>query len=236
MMIRHIYQYELDFACTSASGILYTLAKEKLNMSKFTKPMIASVLAVAVAGPAAAAVDDNGTFVTTKATKAQVSPSNCKNTKFEFPAATLEFYSDEGTEDGFANSGTYDLTGFTWAFATDLYGNFIERKVGKDLTASIYSPDLGGCFREGEEAPLLCVGIAEVIQTSLILKNCGAMTDVQSRLLDVTKGQIKLSKKGTQAKINYKVEGTYFNTKSSKEKKVKFTLKGSKFDFIPFVQ
>jgi hypothetical protein len=129
-MIRHIYQYELDFACTSASGTLSTLAKEKLNMSKLTKTMIASALAVAVAGPAAA--DEPyffETFVSDKALKVKISGGNCKTTKFDFATSMLvltnEIEVEEGFEDlfDFEQAGFWGLEGFTWAEVdSDVFG------------------------------------------------------------------------------------------------------------------
>ena len=215
-------------------------------MSKFTKSLIAAALAVAVAGPAAAEVPIAGTFVTTKDTKVQVKPQGCKSTKLEFPSATLDFFAG-GQIPGvggpvdvpgvFNESGYYELSGFVWGGNTDMFGNYIERKVGKDLTASIANFDVGECFNDPLDAPdlgLQCTGIAEVIQTALILEGCGLMTELQSEFLEVTKGKITLSKKGTRAKVDFVVEGDYVNTKGNNvnDKGVKVTIKGSKFDFV----
>ena len=116
-MIRHIYQYELDFACTSASGTLYTLAKEKLNMSTFTKTLIASAMAVAVAGPAAADVPDgpSSRYVDANAT-VKITPSGCKNFKEEFNAVV-----------GFGG-----IDDFGWVYVNGvLAGHNYERGEGK---------------------------------------------------------------------------------------------------------
>jgi hypothetical protein len=248
MMIRHIYQYELDFACTSASGILYTLAKEKLNMSKFTNTLIASTLAVAVAGPASADVDFGGylfadAFVSNKTLKVKVNPSNCKTTKFDFATSTLKLTNEIADGDGFKDlfefeeAGFWELEGFTWTdLDPDLAGIYTTRKLDKELTPSMHRTDLGYCadIDDGEGGLVQdCIGLAEVIQTSLIAQGCGRMTNVQSLLLDVTKSQIKFSKKGDRAKVDIQVEGEYINTKGDlKAKKVKVTIKGSNYDKV----
>jgi hypothetical protein len=248
MMIRHIYQYELDFACTSASGILYTLAKEKLNMSKFTNTLIASTLAVAVAGPASADVDFGGylfadAFVSNKTLKVKVNPSNCKTTKFDFATSTLKLTNEiegEGKDlFEFEEAGFWELEGFTWTdLDPDLAGIYTTRKLDKELTPSMHRADLGYCLDEqvGTDPDVFeqeCIGLAEVIQTSLVLEGCGAMTNAQSILLDVTKSQIKLSKNGDRAKVDFQVEGNYINTKKdAKAKKVKVTIKGSNYDKV----
>jgi hypothetical protein len=212
-------------------------------MSKFTETLIASVLAVAVAGPAAADVDFADTFVSNKPLKVKITGGNCKTTKFDFATSTLglgeEIDFDEGLlRSVFPGSGYYELSGFTWAVGpVDMVGNYVTRKIDKDLTASIWEGNLGGCVTDeaGIDIPgLQCEGIAEVIQTALIKEGCGAMTLVQSNTLEITKGQIKLSKKGDRAKVDFKVEGTYANTKKSsiQEKKVKFTIKGKNYDKV----
>ena len=142
MMIYHIYQYELDFACTSASGNLYTLAKEKLNMSKFTKAIIASALAVAVSGPAAADLPFYDVYISDKPLKVNISGGNCKNTKVDFATSTLELFNeideiDELTE--VHGAGFWELFGFPWAEVdTDIGGLFTTWMFDKDLTAGLF--------------------------------------------------------------------------------------------------
>ena len=59
------------------------------------------------------------------------------------------------------------------------------------------------------------------------------MTLGQSNTLDVKKSQIKLSKKGDRAKVDFQLEGEYINTKNnSKAKKVKVKIKGTKYDKV----
>jgi hypothetical protein len=226
--------------------LLYTLAKEKLNMSKFTKTLIASTLAVAVAGPASADIDYffAEAFVSDKVLKVKVNPSSCKTTKFDFATSTLKLtnglFDNSGTDPvldedlfDFEEAGFWELEGFTWtALDPDLAGIYTTRKIDKDLTPSMHREDLGGCFDATIDGDG-CTGLAEVIQTSLIAQGCGRMTNVQSLLLDVTKSQIKLSKNGDRAKVDFKVEGTYVNTKKdNKSKKVKLTIKGKNYDKV----
>ena len=194
-------------------------------MSKFTKTMIASVLAVAVAGPAAADVKENGDFVGTKTT-AKITPSGCKNSKVDIAQASLYFEDDPG----YPESGSWDFTAFNTTESASMDGWYIERKVGKDLTAALDSDDLGGCFPVGIDGED-CDGIVGQIQDHLAAESCGAMTLLQGNAFTVTKGQIKLSKNGDRAKLDMQVEGEYTDTKS-KVKKVKATVKANKMDFV----
>jgi len=225
--LSYLNQYELDFACTSASGNIHTLAKEKLNMSKFTNTLIASVLAVAVAGPAAAEVAENGYFAGTN-TKAQVKPSSCKNVTIEVPQSELFFEDNFGSRE----SGFWDLD-LSVAIGEEesIGGRYIERKVGKDLTGSLNVEDLGRCQTDGAGVRT-CDGIAAVIVSVVESSDCGGtMSDTQTDALTVTKGNVKLSNKGTRAKVDFKIEGEFTNDKG-KAKKVQATIKGSKMDFV----
>lgn len=200
-------------------------------MSKFSKSLIASVLAVAVAGPAAAAVNEDGSFNGTNL-KAKVIPSSCKNVTIEVPQSELEFQStDSQTESGF-----WDLY-LSVAIGENevISGRYIERKVGKDLTGSLNTSDLGECDGINVDETRNCDGIAAVIVSVVESADCGgSMSDAQSQALTVTKGNVKLSKKGERAKVDFRVEGEFTNDKG-KLKKVKATIKGSKMDFVPFV-
>ena len=226
--LSYLNQYELDFACTSASGNIHTLAKEKLNMSKFTNTLIASVLAVAVAGPAAAEVAENGYFAGTN-TKAQVKPSSCKNVTIEVPQSQLYFEDNFGSRE----SGFWDLD-LSVAIGEEesIGGRYIERQVGKDLTGSLDSSDLGGCETDSQNGIRVCGGIVAVIVATVESADCGgSMSDDQANAFTVTKGNVKLSKKGTRAKVDFKIEGEFTNDKD-KVKKVQATIKGSKMDFV----
>jgi hypothetical protein len=227
--------------------LLYTLAKEKLNMSKFTNTLIASTLAVAVAGPVSA--DDilfTDTFISDKKLTVKVNAANCKNTKFDF--ATSKLVLTNGIFDGevlvddlfeLEEAGFWTLEGFTWTdLEPDLGGIYTTKKIEKELTPSMYEHDLGICLDVdvGITDPLFeqqCTGLAEVIQTSLILQGCGAMTNVQSALLDVKKSQIRFSKNGTRGKVDFQVEGEYINLKgNTNARKVKLTVKGNRYDLV----
>jgi hypothetical protein len=197
-------------------------------MSKFTKTLIASALAVAVTGPVSAEVKEHGSFIGTDLVF-QVKPQGCKNSKTAKLSSSLEFFNLAD----YTQSGYYELDAFFLGEGVDVEGEYIERKVGKDLTMNLYRADLGDCLII--DTDLVCDGIAEGIQLALIANSCGAMTDAQSLLLTVTKGQTKLSKKGDRAKVDFKIEGNYYNTKKNKVRKVTATIKSPKMDFVPFV-
>ena len=203
-------------------------------MSKFTKTLIASVLAVAVAGPAAAEVAENGVFKGTKMT-IQIKPGSCKNTKVDVALSELEFESDSSyTESGYWYLEATDSI----ADYKDIEGAYIERKLGKDLTGSIYSPDLGECVPPvAPEVGLQCTGIVEVVRDYVQdAEGCnGSMNILQANDFSVTKGNVKLSKKGTRAKVDFKVEAQFTNAKE-KDKKVTATIKSPNMDFVPFVE
>ena len=212
-------------------------------MNTFTKTLIATALAVTVAGPAAAnggGIPFDDEFVSDKPLKVNISPANCKNTKFDFATSKLElsnqiFVDGEVDEDllDFEGAGFWNLEGFTWTIATpDLFGIYTTKKIDKDLTASMYEGDLGGCAEVTIPEADACFGLAEAIQTAVIVEGCGFMTFAQSNTLEVTKSNIKLSKNGDRAKVDFKVEGEYVNTKgsSNKDKKVRLTIKGKNYD------
>ena len=195
-------------------------------MSKFTNTLIASVLAVAVAGPATAEVAENGYFKGTN-TKAQVKPSSCKNASIDLALSELSFQStDSQTESGFWDLTVSDAINQS----SEISGRYIERKIGKDLTGSLDTSDLGEC--RVDAGGRLCDGIVAVIVDVVESTDCGGTMSVeQSQAFTVTKGNVKLSKKGTRAKVDFKIEGQFTNDKD-KVKKVQATIKGSKMDFV----
>lgn len=212
-------------------------------MNTFTNTLIASTLAVAVVGPASADVLFLDVFISDKVLKVDVKPSSCKNTKLDFATSTLVLTNEiadgeGGFEDLFEleEAGFWELEGFTWVeVESDLGGIYTTKKIDKDLTPSMFEWDLGDCIDVTDAVGTIqfCTGLAEVIQKSLIVQGCGAMTNVQSALLSVTKSQIKLSKKGDRAKVDFQVEGEYINTKNNaKAKKVKLTIKGKNYDKV----
>ena len=193
-----------------------------MNMSTLMKTVIASVLAVAVTGPAAADpllfpgiyVGDN--------LRVQIAPQGCKKFKTDKLPSQLVFDSAPTAR----QAGNFALTGYTVLGTGDIDGVWIEKKVEKDLTLAVDSADVGNCIAG------VCTGIAEQIQDWLAFETCGAMTDIQSDLLTVTKGQVKLSKDATVAKIDIMVEGEYLNTDLN-AKKVKVKVKSTKMDYVP---
>ena len=106
---------------------------------------------------------------------------------------------------------------------------YSERKVDKELTAALSAEDVGVCVDNVDPLiPSACTGMAEAIQAWLILKGCGSMNFAQANLLTVTKGQVKLSKDASRAKVDIMVEGEYLNDGNAKDVKVR--IKGPKMD------
>ena len=181
-------------------------------MSKFTKTMIASALAVAVAGPAAADVKDTGAFRGTKTT-VQINPQGCPNAKIKNLTSGVGFY-PQGPS---AGCWSMDLLDF---FGTDLdyhvEGPYVERKFGKELTGSLFPSSFSGLVSEMEnyiEDEPKCDTVFPDIDGAYIKK-----------------GSVKLSKNGDKAKVDFQVDGKYEND-SGKTKNVKATIKG-KMDFV----
>ena len=196
-----------------------------MNMSTLMKTMIASVLAVAVTGPAMADVKENGTFIGDSG-KFKITVQGCKNFSINKRDSVMMFEDDSE----YPESGYWYLGAFFLGKGGDIDGMYIERKVGKDLTLSMDYEDLGMCAHIDNvpELALECTGIAEAIQAYLIEEDCGLMTAEQSHELTITKGQVKLSRDGDTAKVDIKVEGVY----GSDDKKVTFQIKSAGMDFV----
>lgn len=214
MMIYHIYQYELDFACTSASGNLYTLAKEKLNMSKFTKTLTAAAVAVAVSGPVAASdLNEGNQLGAYKGSKAtvKITPSGCPNAKDKDIQLVVGFQELEPF------AGCWILTGYNFDDSTGLEGGYIERKVGKDLTMSLE----GNSFYE----------VLDEMYYYLDDESKCDFDDDDTLYDDpeVKKAQGKLSKNGEKLKVDMEVTSKYMTT-NGKTKNVKAKVSG-KLDY-----
>ena len=208
-------------------------------MSKFMKILIASALAVAVAGPATA-VDDLpifgdvktlGVFTGSK-TKISINPAGCPsdneknlNTVIGFGAMAWDLEDDTNlVEVDIAFAGCWSMSGHSFGVEQELDGAYIERKVGKDLTLALTREDLLGVIEEIDDylvAESKCdvevFGVNGVNVSSMIVK----------------KGNAKLSKNGDQVKVNIQIDGDYTND-SGKTKNVKTKVKG-KMDFDPGV-
>ena len=194
-------------------------------MSKLTNILIATALAFAVTGTAAAEVA--GLQWSGSKLKVQIKPNSCKNFNSGNKEGTIRAWPFEHA----VNQGHWMLTGYSFGDDATLDGDYIERKVGKDLTVSLFSHDLGGC--ETIMDVQSCWGIVGEIQDYLSSESCGAMTDAQANDFSLTKGQVKLSKSGERAKVNSKVEGEYTTTKG-KVTKVNATIKSPNMDSEPF--
>ena len=183
-------------------------------MSKFTKTMIASALAVAVAGPAAADVKDTGAFRGTKTT-VQINPQGCPNAKIKDLTSEIGFY-PQGPSAGCWSMDLLDFFGTDAAFHVE--GPYVERKFGKELTGSLFTATFFGLVSEMEsyiEDETKC----DVVDGFNVID--GAY---------IKKGSVKLSKNGDKAKVDFQVDGKYEND-SGKNKNVKATIKG-KMDFV----
>jgi hypothetical protein len=197
-------------------------------MNKFSKAVIASVLAVIVASPALASPKVVGSYVGEKL-QVKINPQGCKNFKSEKLPANLEFVNLNATA---KQSGLWKLSGLNVISGIEVInGVYTERKVDKELTVAIDTGDVGFCV--DDDIGTECIGMAETIQTWLVTQGCGFMTPIQSGLLTVTKGQVKFSKDVTKAKVDLKVEGNYLN--DGKAKKVKFTIKSNNMQYVPYV-
>ena len=182
-------------------------------MSTFTKTLIASAMAVAVAGPAAADVKDNGAFRGTKTTL-KVKPSGCPNATVKNITTDLGFYPEAPS----AGCWAVDLEDYLGSTEdAHLEGGYIERKFGKDLTGSLFSGSLFGLLGAMEgylEGEAKCDVAGEAVITDAFIK----------------KGNVKLSKNGDQAKLDFQIDGKYTND-SNKTKNIKATIKG-KTEFV----
>jgi len=194
-------------------------------MSKFTNTLIATALAVTVTGTAAA--DVAGLQWSGSKLKVQIKPNSCKNFNSGNKEGTVRAWPFEHA----VNQGHWMLTGYSFGDNNIVDGEYIERKVGKDLTASLFSHVLGGC--ETIMDVQTCHGIVGEIQDYLSDESCGAMTDAQANDFSLTKGKVTLSKNGERLKADFKVEGEYTTTKGNVTK-VKATLKSPNMDSEPF--
>jgi len=183
-------------------------------MNTFTKTLIASAMAIAVAGPATADVKDTGAFRGTKTT-VKITPSGCPNDKTKDITSEIGFY-PEGPS---AGCWSMDLLDY---FGTDddyhVEGPYVERKFGKDLSGSLFSPSFSGLvgamedYLEGESKCDVADG-EDVIDDPYIKK-----------------GNVRISKNGDRAKVDFQVDGKYTND-SGKTKNVKAKING-KMDFV----
>jgi hypothetical protein len=219
MMIRHIYQYELDFACTSASGILYTLAKEKLKMSTFSKTLIATAMAVAVAGPVNADPNFIGGYSGSK-TRLDITPSGCPNLRIKDRTTVVAFtpgifeWTDEFLDVYEINipfAGCWTMNGWQGILDPELdvlSGTYIERKPGKDLTMAATFSSIEGIV-DAMNVHLITEGKCDVDPLAAELEFQG----VNAGSVSLRKGQGKLSKNGERIKVDIRIDATYGNNR-----------------------
>jgi hypothetical protein len=228
---------------------LYTLAKEKLNMNTFTKTLIASAMAVAVAGTASAGPKFIGAYQGDKTTL-KITPAGCPNAKANKQTTFIGFapgsYGFIGEFEEFniniPFSGCWSMTGVGGILEPDVFdflrGIYIEKKVDKDLTMALTFRSLFGFVEEDPFLGLLDGGIVGAMNAHLISESkCDvslltAITPwrgVDPTSVIVKKGQTKISKNGEQVKVDIRVDAKY-NDDNGKNKNIKAKIKG-KMDY-----
>ena len=200
-------------------------------MVKFTKTMIASAMAVAMAGPAAADVPDGpGDVYEDGRATVQISPAGCKNLKVEFDAR-VGFGNVEDFEEfdfAFPFAGCWAMTGFQFDDVGVMSGLRIARKVdngnsesrgdAKDLTMSLSGDSLYD-------------GIVDAMDNYLDTADaskCG-YDDFEDTLWEyavVKKAQGKFSKNQEKLKVDIQVDSKYDNDKG-KMKNIKAKVKAN---------
>ena len=172
-------------------------------MKVSTKNIIASVLAVAMAGPAAAEVNRHGVFEGDNATL-KIIPTGCPNSNDKNIESIIGFGSISELGQTFPNAGC-------WFFAGEkpdnevifLDGLYIEKKVSKDLTMSL----------TGES--LLDSIVDEVNEHFLSEPRCDYVGGLDPDDFYVKKGSGKLSKNGDRINLNILVYGSYKNDRGN---------------------
>jgi hypothetical protein len=172
-------------------------------MKALTKNIIASVLAVAMAGPAASKVNMHGVFEGSNTTF-KIIPAGCPNAKDKNIESIIGFGSISELDLTFPNAGC-------WFFAGEkpdsevmfLDGLYIEKKVSKDLTMSL----------TGES--LLDSIFDEVNEYILTEPKCNYDGGMDPDDFYVKKGNGKLSKNGDRIKLNILVYGHYTNDRGN---------------------
>ena len=199
-------------------------------MSKFTKTLIASALAVAVAGPAAADVKTLGTFIGDKS-KLSISPAGCPNLKLNKQQTSMGFGDLDflvPDVEGLAFAGCWGLAAFGWGDVDVIGGAYIERKINKkDLVAKEATLALSG---------LTLARIIEEMDDHLWSESkCDVdilgPNGVNILSVYVKKAESKFSKNGDRVKVDIQVDGDY-DTDDGKTKNIKAKVSG-KMDFVP---
>ena len=187
-------------------------------MSKFTKTLIASALAVAVAGPAAASDlkegDVNGAYKGSK-TSVKITPAGCPNDNTKNITTKIGFHEIAP----FAGCWVMVAADFEFDGDDTLYGGYIERKVGKDLTMSLSGESL---FDE----------VIDEMYYYLMGESKCDLDEQDNTIWDeatVKKARGKLSKNGDSIQVDIQVDSKY-KTNDGKTKNVKGKIKG-KMDF-----
>ena len=204
-------------------------------MNTFTKTLIASAMAVAVAGTASANPKFLGVYSGGKTTL-KITPSGCPNasaknqtTVVAFTPAIEEVIGENIVFDvNIPFSGCWAMTGIGAIIDPDLEdaisGTYIERKVGKDLTmaATLFSIEE---IVDAMDFHLVTEGKCDVSLAAVEVGTQG----VQSSTVTLKKGNGKLSKNGDRVKVDIQIDAKYKNGKSQ-EKNIKAKING-KMDY-----
>ena len=205
-----------------------------MDMRKSTIILIATALAVAVAGPASAAPKFAGEYVGDKL-QVKVNPQGCKNLKLGKTAGFLSFAPNIDVNVGgwwFLNSPLFLGIDLGDLEDNEIHGPYIESKIDKELTGAVEEDFFSDCvIVEGLPVCDFEGGLLAVVQAHLVTECGGAMTAAQAVAAKVTKGKVKLSKSTDRAKVDFKLEGEYEN--DGKTKKWNATLKSPQMDFAP---
>jgi hypothetical protein len=218
-------------------------------MNTFTKTLIASAMAVAVAGTASANPKFVGGYSGDK-TKLKISSSGCPNAKATNQTSVVGFAPgiaewNDGVDRfslDVAFAGCWRLTGAEGILEPEIFdslrGTYIERKVGKDLTMALTETSLYGLEFDDIGLDKLETGIVGAMNAHLISESkcdvsifslVAPWKGVDPTTVEVKKGQTKISKNGEKVKVDIQVDAKY-NNDSGKNKKIKAKISG-KMDY-----
>ena len=205
-------------------------------MNTFTKTLIASAMAVAVAGTASADPKFAGVYSGGK-TKMDITPCGCPNAKAKNVTTVVSFapgifeWFNVGLDKFEVNipfAGCWEMSGLAGLIDPDLddrlVGSYIERKPGKDLTmaTTLFSLD--------EIVDAMNYHLVTESKCDVALIGVGAdLKGVDPLSVTLKKGNGKLSKNGERVKVDIQIDATYDND-SDKNKKIKAKING-KMDF-----
>ena len=204
-------------------------------MSKFTKTMVASALAVAVASPVSANPNFLGVYAGSN-TRISVTPSGCPNqnlrnqtTAVGFAPGVYAFPIDGdllGAEIPFSGCWAINSLGSIINEEVDpLAGTYIERKVGRDLTMALTLDSLE------DVVDLMNLHLVTESKCDVSVPGLEINQGVDPLSVTVHRANGKLSKNGERLNLNVDVRGEY-DSASRSDRNIKAKIKG-RMDFNP---